>query len=418
MPLHGPAPPSGEYIEPAIQRGGQLGRAHRCDPRRRQLDRQWHPVETATHLTDRRRVRCAEREVCVRRASALHEQLYRIGRADGGQIRIHMGDRESGNREQAFAVESKPFPTRGQHDHPLTRTDDLLDQIRDRVQHVLTVVDHQQQLLRPQKLRQRLFQCLSRPGGYAERGGERIDHIVGIAHRRQFDQPDAVPEPGQHLRGDLQRQTCLADTTYPRQRHNSSLAQRVNRALDLALPADERAHPQRQVPRRRVERHQDGEVAHQARMYDLEHMHRAGKIAQAMLTQISQRHVVGKRSRHERLDRLRHQQLAAVCHTHQPGTPIQRRTEIVTVAELRLTRMQAHPHRQHLEQQNLRGDRGRYRIGRRSEHRSHPIARVLEEMPAVLVDQPAQDVVVLGQQRPHRLRIVLPSTRRTLNIRE
>ena len=137
-----------------------------------------------------------------------------------------------------------------------------------------------------------------------------------------------------------------------------------------------------------------------------------------MLTQIDQRHLIRKRPRHQRLDCLRHQHLATVRHPHQPGTPIQRRTEIVTVAELRLPRMQSHPHRQDLTQQNLRADRSRHRIRRRGEHRSDPIAGVLEEMPVVLVDQPTQDVVVLGQQRPHRLRIVLPPTRRTLNIRK
>ena len=232
-----------------------------------------------THLTNRRGVRNIEHEVGVGGAGALHEQPHGIGRADRREVGVFFGGGERGHRHEAFTVEREPFAARRQHHHPSARADQLLDQFCGRVQHVFAVVDHQQQLLGQEKLGQGLHQRLSRPRREPECGSERTDHVVGIAYRRQLDQPGAIPEPRLQFRGDLQRQTRLADTTHSRQRHNSSLPQRVNRAFDLTLPADERAHLQRQVPRRRFQRCQRGELARQRRVHHLEHVHRPREIA-------------------------------------------------------------------------------------------------------------------------------------------
>jgi hypothetical protein len=77
---------------------------------------------------------------------------------------------------------------------------------------------------------------------------------------------------------------------------------------------------------------------------------------------------------------------------------------------------QPHPHRQ--LQHPLRGHRRIKRTPRRGECRTHPITGVLEQPAPMRLDRPGEDLVVCGQRHPHRIRVGLPPTGRTLNIGE
>ena len=164
LTFHRPPPAPRQEVEASIQRGGQLRRAHRRHPRRSQLDRQWHPIEATTHLTHCGPVRSTEHEVGVRGPGTLHEQLHRVGCAHRLQVGVRGGSRQRRHREHSLPLEGQTLSARRQHHHPWARTGDLLDQVSDRVQNVLTVVDHQQQLLRLEELRQGLHQRLARRG--------------------------------------------------------------------------------------------------------------------------------------------------------------------------------------------------------------------------------------------------------------
>ena len=154
-----------------------------------------------------------------------HEELDGLRHADRRQISIGVRGSQRRNSQYSFSVEHEPLSTCGEDPHTRARAADLLYEVGNRIQHVLTVVDHQQQLLRPEELRQRLRHALARAGTHPEHRGERIDHVVGITDRRQLDQPGTLTEPGQRIRGDLQCQPGLADATDPRQRHHSTVAQ-------------------------------------------------------------------------------------------------------------------------------------------------------------------------------------------------
>ena len=427
LAFHRPAPPPASRSNRRSNADGQLRRAHRRHPRRGQLDRQGHPVETTTHLPHRRPVRRTEHEIGVGRAGTLHEQLHRFRRADRRQIRIRRSAPPSAGtaniRSPSRARPSRLVASTTTRGQVLT---DLLDQVGDRVQHVLTVVDHQQQLLRLEELRQCLRHALARPGAHPEHRGERIDHVVGIAHRRQLDQPRTFTEPGQHLRRDLQRQTGLADPTHPRQRHHPRLAQRGHRAVDLTLPADERTRLQRQVPRERIDRRQRREL-------------RPNPGA----------HTWNTRSARDRSRSRCSPRSTSVDALGQHVARQDRRSPASTRPARRARRPSAAPHdsttnrsSHHHAATPLPVCRPiRTRNGSGNGHTSpssarcaataattpasavpnaamEPVARGLDHIAAVGLDRLAQQLVVTGQRVAHRVGMLLPQARRTLDVGE
>ena len=101
---------------------------------------------------------------------------------------------------------------------------------------------------------------------------------------------------------------------------------------------------------------------------------------------------------------------------HHPRRTIQHRTEVIPAAQLGFPGRQPHPHRQ--LQRPLRGHRRIHRRARRGERGAHAVAGVLEQPTPVPLDRGAQYLVMRGQRHPHRLRVGLPPTGRTLNIGE
>ncbi len=101
---------------------------------------------------------------------------------------------------------------------------------------------------------------------------------------------------------------------------------------------------------------------------------------------------------------------------HHPCSPIQHRPEIIARTQLGFPGRQPHPHRQ--LQHPLRGHRRIHPRTRRGERGTHPITGVLEQPAPVRLNRRTQHLVMGGQRHPHRIRVGLPPTGRTLNIGE
>ena len=121
----------------------------------------------------------------------------------------------------------------------------------------------------------------------------------------------------------------------------------------------------------------------------------------------------------------RHQDLAAVADRHQAGRPIQRRAVIVAVAQLGHPGVHGHanPERAGLRprltgQRELRVDRGVDPVGRGREHGEEAVTGGLDHVPAVTLDGLDHQLVVSRQRRGHRVRMLFPQARRTLQIGE
>jgi hypothetical protein len=110
---------------------------------------------------------------------------------------------------------------------------------------------------------------------------------------------------------------------------------------------------------------------------------------------------------------------------HQPRRPIHRATEIVTLTQLRHTRMNPHPHPQRFThrpllrgQRDLRIDRSTHRPVRGHEHRMNPVTCSFDHLAVMLRDRFSQNRVVASQRFSHRVGLSFPKPRRHLKIRK
>ena len=78
LAAHRGAGTTGQQPEPITQTVEDLGRRQRAHPRRRQLDRQRHPIQARANLAHRRGGVGAQREVGPGMAGAVDEQLDRL----------------------------------------------------------------------------------------------------------------------------------------------------------------------------------------------------------------------------------------------------------------------------------------------------------------------------------------------------
>ncbi len=195
MALHRPPPAPGQRVEPPLQALEQLGRAHRRHPRGGQLDRQRHTVQAPADLHHRRSVLHGQREVGVHRAGPLHEQPHRVGLGQRPRGPASgAGEGSDGTGRTRSPSTASPSRLVAKTTSPAQSRSQGLDQLGHRLEQMLTVVQHHQQLLGAQKRGQRLLQGHPRAGTDPEHGGQRAGHPV--RGRGSGPAPPARPPPG------------------------------------------------------------------------------------------------------------------------------------------------------------------------------------------------------------------------------
>ena len=191
----------------------------------------------------------------------------------------------------------------------------------------------------------------------------------------------------------------------------------------LLLAPDKRGELDRQVPRKRIQTPKRRELTGQPRHLELKDALGARQIAQPMLSQLDQPHLARERIPDQLLGGQRDQHLTAMRHRRHPRGSVQRRTEIVAVSKLTRTGMDPHPHPQRprslpalSRQRHLPGRRRQQRALSRLERREQAIPGRLDHHTARCLHRVAQDLVVARQRAFHRLGMLLPQARRTLQI--
>ncbi len=119
---------------------------------------------------------------------------------------------------------------------------------------MLAVVEDDQQLLVAQVRDEGLLQAPRRTRAHPEHVRHRTHDRAGIAYCGQLTEPRAIPEPGQHLARDLQRESGLADPAHPGEGDNTRSLECIGDPHQLEVAAHERTRLQRQVPRERIQR--------------------------------------------------------------------------------------------------------------------------------------------------------------------
>ena len=217
-----------EQVEPLAQARQQLCRREDGRARGRELERQRQAVEAPAELGHLGR----------RHEGGVHAARPRDVERDG----VLLAERR--HRIGGLAAQPEAFAARHQQRRAVDRAQ-LFDRAGGRSQHVLGVVDEQQDAPVAQPLRER-----ARPGGRIRRDGARDlpGDLRRVAHRGEGHEVHAVGERVRRLGGSLEREVRLADAAGPGQREQAgAVSQRRNHRRELGMPSHERRGRQREA---------------------------------------------------------------------------------------------------------------------------------------------------------------------------
>ena len=180
---------AGEQGEPLVEPFLELRERQHIEPRGRELDRQRNPVEAPTDASDRGEVAVARAEIGPHQHRSVEEEPDRlrfIPSCGTGQL-------EGLHHEQRLARNADRRLARVQHLHLRTRLQQPGREIGDLGHEVLAVVEHEEELLVPESLAQRV---LHRTPGLLLHAQHRGDSAGDGAPRGQVGELD---EPGTAL---------------------------------------------------------------------------------------------------------------------------------------------------------------------------------------------------------------------------
>ena len=238
MPARRQPVPARQQREPVIDPVQQRRHAERLHPRRRQLDRQRHPVQPRHQPRHHWAGRSVQREPRIGPAGPVREQRHRVGPGHVSRV-IRIGQGQRPEPVPGLPSHGQRLPAGRQHPHIITRRQQPRAQLRGRADHVLAVIQHQQQLLPGQHPRQRLVRRHPRLLGYPQRRGHHRRHLRRVLDRRQLRQPGPVGEPARHLPGHLAGQPGLPYPARPGHRHQPALLKQRRHLAQRPAPADE-----------------------------------------------------------------------------------------------------------------------------------------------------------------------------------
>ena len=229
--------PASQHREPVTKPVQQLDHAQRLHPRRRQLDRQRHPVQPRHDPGHQRPALAVDVEMHIGPAGPVREQRHRIRTASASRvIQVRQGQRPQpvprlpGHRQR--------LPAGRQHPHIITGRQQPGAQPGGRADHMLAVVQHQQQLLPGQHPRQHIGHRYPRLVRHPQRRRHHRGNQRRVSHRRQLRQPRPVREPPRHIPGHLTGQPGLPHAARAGDRHQPVLLQQASDLTHRAGPAD------------------------------------------------------------------------------------------------------------------------------------------------------------------------------------
>ena len=395
---------SGEHGQALGEAIGQRVGTEQRHPARRQLQRERQAVERGHDAGDGGRRPLVQLEPGMHRSGSLGEETDGVerSRVDG----IVRRDRHGLHREALLARDLERHATRHE-DRETGRTVEQLPHDRCGLDHLLHVVQHQQQPTITEMRLQRLGRVLSRLATNLERRGDLGQHHRGVGHGAQVDEERALRESIQHLRGHVDRQPGLAGATRADQRHQASLPEHLLEPRDLIGAADERGPFGGQVGGASVEGPKLREVGGQPGDHEIVEPQRIGEVLETVEPQVTQNHPIGQGLFDETGGGRRDHHLAAVAHRGDAGRPIDVDPEVVVTPERAFAGVHADPDSDlrsvgpRIRREPFLGLRRRERrAGRRAEDGEERVAFGADLDPAPLVDRRAHDGTVLVLQPP------------------
>ena len=421
--------PPGQQRQRVTQAVQQLSHAQRLDPRRRQLNRQRHPVQPRHQPRHRRTALLVHREPRIGPPGPVGEQRHRL-RPLGPLIRARHSQRP------------QPVPRLPRHSQrlPAGRQDLQIiggrqqppAQLRSPLDHMLAIIQHQQQLQPGQHPGQRLRRRHTRLPPHPQRRRHHRRHQHRITDRRQLHQPHPVREPPRHLLSHLTGQPGLPHPARPGHRHQPALTQQARHLAHRPGPPDKtRQHSRETMHATTPSRPLRPALSRPDRVQpgggQPEQPHRPIQALQPVLAHIHQREpeLLLFLILDDILCRLRDQHLPAPGRGADPRRAMHRHAGVPVPGQDRLAGMHADPHpdpgagRPPVRgQRTLHVQRAQHRLRRAAERDEEPIPLHVHLMTAMRGDGRADQPPVLGQD----LRIPVPQRldqpRRALDVAE
>ena len=149
------------------------------------------------------------------------------------------GDVERRNAVDGLALDPHDFAAGRQNRGARTQAHHGLDQGRHRVDQVLAIVEHEQEMPVADGARERLRRDLLAAELQSQRAGHCGRRESRVGKRRQFDEPRAMLEVGEQDAGGLHGKRGLSDPARAGQGHHPIGGDEVTHALHRRRPADE-----------------------------------------------------------------------------------------------------------------------------------------------------------------------------------
>jgi hypothetical protein len=195
---------------------------------RRKLDRQRQTVETLAQLLDGQLGRLVGQEIGPALSGALKEQAPGIVGSEWIQP------------PHGLAVHRERLATRGQDADLRARVQQRRGQLRTFVDHVLAVVEDDQEVALGQVLTERVERFGSTAAPKAEHASGLSCDLGRLCSRREVDEPYAVEPTSELPPSYFDRQPRLANAARSGQRHQPPPAKYLTDTVEVSRPADER----------------------------------------------------------------------------------------------------------------------------------------------------------------------------------
>ena len=179
-----------------------------------------------------------QREARVSPAGPVCEQRHRLRPVSSRRI-IWVGQRKRPQPVPRLPGDLQGLPAGSQHPHVVGAEQQPAAQLRRRADHLLAVIQHQQQLPPGQRTRQRIGRRHRGQLPDPQRRRHHRRYLRRIPHRRQLRQPHSVSEPGRDPRGHLAGHARLPGTPGPGHRHQPALTQIADDLVHYPGPAHE-----------------------------------------------------------------------------------------------------------------------------------------------------------------------------------
>ena len=308
-------------------------RLHHTHTRRGQLDGERQAVEPIADATDRLSLRIIGIEIGPSSRRTLDEQPSR-------RLRI-----ERRHPPRHLTSDSDRLAARGEDRQARQQNQQPCDELGDRAEQVLTIVEHRQEVPVAKLFHERLGKRPPEVVAMTERSRHGRWHERRIGNRRELNPAHSAFALIRGPDRELQHEARLAATPRTRQRHQPLFVEQRAQSNELRLATNEARQRNRKVARGLIERAQRGEIDSEIGMAHLPDVFRTPEILQVVKAEIPERHVVDRMISQEISGDIGDERLPAVADRPQPGAPNDRRAAIVLlIAQLCLSRVQGNPH--------------------------------------------------------------------------